>query len=71
MSRRKPKGKVHYILNLFMVLMYAMVGVTMIFWHMPSLPTMNRYIIAGVLLIYSGYRGIVLYRKFKAPIAEE
>lgn len=65
MPRREPvKGRFSIIINLVMVSMYAIGGIILFFWHMPSLPDTNRYIIASVLLLYSAYRGIILYRKF-------
>lgn len=63
--RTTARGRFSYIINLFMVMMYAMGGIILLFWKMPGLPDTNRYIIAGALILYSAYRGIVLYRKFK------
>jgi hypothetical protein len=73
MARRggTVKGRFYYILNMFMILMYALGGIVLFFWKMPNLPATNRYIISGVLLLYSTYRGIVLYRKFNDSKAEE
>ncbi len=66
MPRREPvKGRISIILNLVMVSMYAVGGIILFFWPMPSLPDTNRYIIASVLVVYSAYRGMILYRKFR------
>jgi hypothetical protein len=55
----------YLILNVVMVLMYACGGIILYFWQLPSIPTYNRKILSGVLILYSIYRGAVLYNKSK------
>jgi hypothetical protein len=72
MARRtSASGRFYFILNFFMILAYACGGVLLLFWNIPSLPASNRNILAAILLLYSLYRGMVLYRKYRQAINEK
>jgi hypothetical protein len=57
--------RLYFLLNMAMVIMYAIGGIVLFFWHIPSIPDSNRYILSGVLFLYAIYRGVNLARKYK------
>lgn len=64
MQKQKTGGeRISVILNVFMILAYALGGVALFFWKIPAIPDQNRKILAGVLILYSGLRAFKLLRK--------
>ena len=57
--------RLYLILNIIMILIYALVGTILFFWQTDSFPPINRKIFSGVLLLYATYRGFSFFRKIK------
>jgi len=63
--RRTRAERIAFLLNLFMVLAYALGGIALYFWKFPSIPDQNRKIASGILLLYAAYRTFRLFSKKK------
>jgi hypothetical protein len=61
--RRTSSERVSFMLNVFMVLAYALGGAALFFWKLPAVPDQNRKILSGVLVLYAGFRAFRLFRK--------
>lgn len=56
-------GKFHFWFNTIMMVVYALVGVLLLFiLHFDSLPELNTKMMGGVLVLYAIYRGFKLYK---------
>jgi len=57
-------GRFHLIFNLFMIIVYALVGIFFLFiLRVERFSASNLKLIGGVVLLYAAYRGYKLFRE--------
>jgi hypothetical protein len=62
--------RLYFIMNAMMVMIYAGSGIAVYFWESLSLPPTTRKVLSLTLIMYSFYRGFLLFKKFKSSTDE-